>query len=360
MIKKIDRYLLKSFFASLLVVTVSFTLIIIIINITEELRDFIDHEVTLLKIAEYYLYWSGWVIKSFLPMFILIATLFSVSMLARHKEILAMKASGLSLYRFALPYLVVVLLISAGHFYYNEYMFPPINKRRLEIKEYTIEKRSRASDAQVSNIHRQVSPGYFYTMNRFNATRMEGRDLKVYITENDRLKRLITASIILFRDHKWIARNGTERIFSPTSGESYREFEKLVIPEIQDKPKDLAKHIGKPEDMGIDELTAYIKLMKRIGGPYAREAVDLGIKYSYPLASFIVMLMSIPFASNPRRGGIAVSISVGALISLLYFIMFRILQSAGYNEKIPKELAVWGVNGFFFLVGIISMLNVRK
>ena len=183
--KKIDLYLMKSFFTSLLVVTLSFTLIIIIINVIEELRDFVDHEVPLVKIAEYYFYWCGWVLKSFLAMFILIATLFSVSILARHKEVLAMKASGLSLYRMALPYLVVTLLLAAGHFYYNEYIFPPANKRRLEIKQYTIEKHSRASDAQVSNIYRQVRPGYFYTMSRFNADRMEGRDLKVYVTEND-------------------------------------------------------------------------------------------------------------------------------------------------------------------------------
>ncbi|RKX28115.1 MAG: hypothetical protein DRP47_05145 [Candidatus Zixiibacteriota bacterium] len=358
--KKIDLYLMKSFFTSLLVVTISFTLIIIIINVIEELRDFVDHEVPLVKIAEYYFYWCGWVLKSFLAMFILIATLFSVSILARHKEVLAMKASGLSLYRMALPYLVVTLLLAAGHFYYNEYIYPPANKRRLEIKQYTIEKHSRASDAQVSNIYRQVRPGYFYTMSRFNADRMEGRDLKVYVTENDRMERVITAPTLVYRDHKWLARNGSERIFSSDSSETFREFDVLILSDIRDNPKDLAKRIGKPEDMGIEELKGYINLMKRTGGPYAREAVDLGIKYSFPLASFIVVLLSIPFASNPRRGGIAVSISVGALISLFYFVLFRILQSAGYNEKIPRELAIWGVNGLFFIVGVITMLKARK
>ena len=189
---------------------------------------------------------------------------------------------------------------------------------------------------------------------------MEGRDLKVYNTENNRLHSIITAATIMYRDDRWLASKGTERIFSETTGETYREFDIMYLNDIQDQPKDLAKRIGKPEDMGIEELKQYIDLMKRVGGPYAREAVDLGIKYSFPLSSFIVVLMCIPFASNPRRGGIAVSVSVGALISLAYFIMFRILQSVGYNEKIPRELAVWGVNGFFLLVGIISMLKARK
>ena len=358
--KKIDRYLLKSFFSSLFVVTIGFGLTFIIINITEELKDFVDHDVPLATIVEYYSYWYGWVLKSFLPMFILIATLFSVSIIARRNEILAMKASGLSLYRIAAPYAVATLLLSGAHFYYNEYIYPPGNQRRLEIKEYVIEKRSRASDAQVSNVYRQVRPGYFYTISRFNADRREGRDLKVYITENNRLKSIITASTVMYRDNRWLASKGTERIFSEINGETYREFDILYLNDIKDDPKDLAKRIGKPEDMGIEELKQYIDLMKRVGGPYAREAVDLGIKYSYPLSSFIVVLMCIPFASNPRRGGIAISISVGALISLAYFILFRILQSVGYNEKIPREVAVWGVNSLFLLIGIIAMIKGRK
>ena len=82
-IRRIDRYLLKAFFQSLLVVTVAVGLTIIVINIIEELRDFIDHDVPMLTILEYYVYWGGWVLKSFFPMFVLIAVLFSVSMLAR-------------------------------------------------------------------------------------------------------------------------------------------------------------------------------------------------------------------------------------------------------------------------------------
>ena len=45
----------------------------------EELRDFIDHDVTMLQVLEYYTYFAGWVVRQFVPMFVLLATLFSVS-----------------------------------------------------------------------------------------------------------------------------------------------------------------------------------------------------------------------------------------------------------------------------------------
>ncbi len=360
MIKKIDLYLLKSFFISLAVVTVAVGLTIIVINVVEELRDFIDHNVPLTSIIEYYVYFGGWVIKSFLPMFVLLATLFSVSILARRNEILAMTTSGVSLYRIILPYLVTAIILSLGHIYYNEYLYPPANRRRLEIKEFTIEKRSKQALSRVSKIYRQIKPGHFYTIASFNVDRGVGKDLKVYKTNENRLSQITTAPEVYYRDHRWMAKNGVVRTFHDSADESYSEFTEMTLLDIKDKPEDFAKRIGKPEDMSYHELKDYIDLMKCTGGPYLRESIDLDIKLSYPLASIIVVLISIPFASNPRRGGIAVSIAVGSLISLVYFVLFRILQSAGYNEKIPKEMAVWGVNGLFFVIGLVGLLKARK
>lgn len=358
--KKLDIYLLKYFFGALVVVISSFGATIVIINAVESLPHFIDNSVPLVKILEYYFYFAGWVLKSFLPMFVLLAGLFSVSILARNNEVLGMKACGVSLYRMALPLLMVTLLISAGHFCYNEFLYPPANKKRLEIKNFTIKRKSKRALTSVSNIHRQIAPGYFYTIKNFDVQRRTGKDVKVYKRSGRQLSRLVTGKEVIYSDHQWLALDGIERNFVGTEGETFKKFDTLVLTEIREVPDDLAVKIGKPEDMGYEELRTYIDLMKRTGGPFVREAVDLKIKFAYPLASFLVVLVCIPFAANPTRGGIAVSIATGAGISLIYFIMFRVLQSAGYNEKIPEMVAVWGINGLFLLIGIVSMAVARK
>ncbi len=102
MLKRLDRYLLTYFLLSFVAVMIAIGLTIVVINMVEELPDFIDNQVAIIHVLEYYAYFGGWVIKSFTPMFVLLAVLFSISLLARRQEILAMKASGLSLYRIAL------------------------------------------------------------------------------------------------------------------------------------------------------------------------------------------------------------------------------------------------------------------
>lgn len=359
MIKKLDVYILKFFLSTLVVVVLTFGLTFVIINIIEELRDFIDHQVPLVQILEYYFYFSGWVIKSFLPMFIMISVLFSISTLSKRNEILAMKASGISLYRISAPILVMVLLLSAGHFYYNEYIFPPVNKKRLEIKNFTIEKKSKRSFTRMSNLKRQISPGSVYSLGSFNLSQAQGLNLKLYKREKNKIVQLLTAEKLEYKDFRWLAINGQVRNFEGDKFTFY-EFDSLTIPEIKDKPEDLAKKLGKPEDMGYDELKEYIDLLKRTGSPYVRESIDLKLKYAFPVSSFIVVLLCIPYAINNKKGGIAVSLSTGALISLIYFVTFKILQSMGYSEKIPELVAVWGINALFLFLGIIFMLKAKK
>jgi lipopolysaccharide export system permease protein len=291
---------------------------------------------------------------------VLLATLFSVSILARRNEFLAMKASGISLYRVTLPYILAVSLLAGAHFYYNEYIFPTWNQKRLEIKEFVIERRSKKAFTIVTNAFRQIKPGYYYTISSLDVERNEGKDIKVYKTADNKLKQFITAPIVIYENFQWKAKDGILRYFDDSSKEQFTQFKELELPDIVDKPEDLAKKIGKPEDMGYDQLKDYIQLMKRVGVRYTRESIDLGLKVAYPLTSIIVVLIAIPFAANPRKGGIAVSFALGATISLSYFVLFRILQSAGNNEKIPQEVAVWGVNGLFLLTAIIIYWRVRK
>lgn len=367
--KRLDRYLLRQFMLALLVVTIACGLMIIVINMVDMLRHFVDKKTPIIVIAEYYTYFAGWVLKSFLPMFVLLASLFAVSILARRQEILAMKAAGLSLYRITAPIALVALLLSGGHWYYNEYIFPPANAKRLEIKEFAIQNKARSVVTSVRNLYRQVSPGVFYTLTGYNSDRQEGSDFKLYQTSEDRLVRLVTAQRLVYDQFSWRALGGIERTFGSDrsasanpddGGGTFTQFDSLTIDLIKDKPADLGKRLGKPEDMSLDELEHYISVMKRVGGPYAREEVDRMIKFAFPATSFIVVLICVPFAANPRRGGVAASIGVGAMIALGYFILFRIAQSAGYNERIPAELAAWGVNGLFLLVGLVLMLSARK
>jgi len=359
MIKTLDRYLLRNFISSLIIITLGFGILIIAINMVEELRDFIDHDVPLVQIFIYYIYFAGWILKSFLPVFVLLAALTSIGMLARKNEILAMKAGGISLYRIAAPILIFTFFLSIVHIYYNEYFYPPGNKKRVEMKEYTIKKVSPKANLSVHNIYRQVNKDLFFVIQGYDIPKKEGVGVKIYRSKDDKLIEMISAEKIQYTSRNWLLYNGVRRLFYDST-ETFETFDTLSAAYIKDKPSDFEKPLENPEDMGYNELKHYIDVMKRTGAPYQRELVDLRFKLSYPFASFIVILICVPIASNPKRGGIAISFAVGSGIAMLYFVCFKIIQSLGYSEKLSPDLAAWLINGVFLLVGLVIMLRARK
>ncbi len=359
-LRVIDRYLLRYFFSSMLVVVLAAGLTIIVVNMVDMLRYFVEKNVPFFTIIEYYFYFTGWILKTFFPMFVMLASLFSVSILARRHELMAMKASGLSLYRLLLPLALVVGLMSVGHFYFNEYIYPPANTRRLEIKEFAIQNKSRQVFSTVRDIRRQISPGYYYTLSSLNTVRGEGIDLKVYRTDDKRLVELISAKKAQHADHRWTAINGVHRVFAGADSGLFEEFDSLPLPDLVDTPDELSRKLGRPEDISLDDVTERIRMMKRAGEPYLREEVDLAFKYAFPASSFVVLLICVPLASNPRRSGVAASIGIGAVLTLTYFVCFKLATVLGYNGKLEPIVAAWAVNGLFFVIGVIVLLTARK
>lgn len=359
MFTTLDRYILKLFFQALLVVTLAVLTLIISINMVEKLRDFVDHDVPAGDIAIYYLYYAGWALKTFLPIYVFLAGLFTVGVMARNNEIAAIKAAGVSLYRFSAPLIVIAAFISVGHFVYSEYIFPPANRRLVELREFSIEKRSRSSYINRHNLYRQVSDSVYYIIDRYSVPDRHGYGIKLYRRDRNSLGEFITAREMILDRGQWILLDGTHRVFGEEMSESFTVFDSLPVPVIQDRPDDFERRMGRPDDMSYAELKYYISLMKRTGGPYQAELVDLKVKVSYPFTTVVVMLLCVPLASNPRRGGVASSLATAAGLILVYLVSFKVTKSLGAHNVIPADLAAWGINGVFFVGGVIMNLFSR-
>ena len=71
--KLIDRYVITKFISTFLFAIILFTVISIVIDITEKLDDFLDNKIPLAAIAfDYYLNFIPWITSMLMPLFIFI------------------------------------------------------------------------------------------------------------------------------------------------------------------------------------------------------------------------------------------------------------------------------------------------
>ena len=83
-------------------------------------------------------------------------------------------------------------------------------------------------------------------------------------------------------------------------------------------------------------------------------------KYSIPLTSFIIILIAVPLAADPRRGSPAIGFAFAIGISFAYMTLFEIFRTLGTSGKIPPHFAAWSINAIFVLIGIVMMIKARK
>ena len=130
---RIDRYVLKQFITTAIFALVAFTIIFVAVDMMENLDDFLDRDATVKIIATYYFYFMPEIIKLMIPVAMLLSALFTTGRLSTFNELTALKSNGVSLYRFMIPLLALALLISGISIYFNGWVVPFANKKKLEL-----------------------------------------------------------------------------------------------------------------------------------------------------------------------------------------------------------------------------------
>ena len=97
--RTIDRYAVRQFVLTALFALLAFIVIFVVIDMMENLDDFLDRRATLGIIAMYYIYFIPEIVKLMIPVAMLLSALFTTGRFSTYNELTALKSSGVSLYR---------------------------------------------------------------------------------------------------------------------------------------------------------------------------------------------------------------------------------------------------------------------
>lgn len=368
--KILDRYIIRQFLATFLFGLLTFLLIFLVIDMMEKLDDFMDANAPIQVIGLYYLAFTPEIIKLMTPVAMLLGALFVVGRLSNQNELPAMKSSGLSLYRFLLPFVAVALLVGLLSIYFNGWVVPYANQQKTAI-ERTHLHRSQSTSSTLP-LFFQDGRTRLISINYYESESRTGHRVSVEEFADTNLtvmRRRYDARQMEWRGGGtgtgdsahggWELVNGSMREFD---GEGHRiaAFERLALGKLSISPTDIEKKQRKPDEMNYPDLKEFIKNQQRAGQDVSRWLVDLHNKIAFPFASVIVVLFGVPFASIKRRGGLAIDFGVCVAVTFIYLAFMKTSQVFGYNGDINPLLTAWLANIIFFVLAIVNLLRVQK
>jgi lipopolysaccharide export system permease protein len=357
--KKLDIYLLKKFIVNLFIAVSGWIVLFIIINMIEQVSKFIDNEATIQQFVLYYVYFIPYIISLTLPIAMLLAVLFAVSNLAQHNEIIAQLSSGISLYKILTPLFIAAFVISIGSIFFDEYVVPEANQKRLDLDRYEIRKNPRNTGKINNNINVQDTENRKMTVKYFNGRRNEGREVSFQTFSGSVMVERVDAEKMFWKDSLWDLKEARIRYFK--DGVETLDYKSdTTIADSRIRPKNLMDVQKKPEEMSFAELTSFINELRSIGADPRKWLVERHLKIALPFANFIVILIGAPFASRKRRGGIGLSFGLSLVISFSFFILIRVGQVLGHQGTLEPFLAAWLGNLVFLTLGLFTLFSVQK
>jgi LPS export ABC transporter permease LptG len=311
-----------------------------------------------------------------IPMAALVATLVTIGLLTKNSELIVMRACGISLYRSALPLLLVAGLFSVTLFELQEQVLADSNREaaRLNgiIRGYPMQTFGVLDRQWIIGRSGDIYHYEFFdprinqfsrlSMYRLNETSWK-LDSLIYAQNAGLTKRPAADGQPALR---WVAQNGWSREFSvakPTKRRTERPIVKyapFAERDITLEPPSYFKTDEPEADrMTYGQLKHYIGELQASGYHVVPYMVQLQRKVAFPFVTLIMTLLAVPFAVTTGRSGAIYGIGAGIVLALVYWTMLSVFGALGAGGWISPMLAAWAPNILFAAAAGYMLLTVR-
>lgn len=358
-LKRIDMYIIKRMLSMLILIFISLMLVFYIVRIVELIDSVIENNVSFFLVFKYVYFNTPEMISFVLPVSILTSVLLTFSLMSKNNEITAVQVSGISLYRIAIPAILLGILLSVGYFMIQEKITPDANKKAMKTLD-TIYKRKSSTELEFNKFWVSGPDNFIYFYDSLETKKGRLRNFTAVQFDDDFAMKLRFTSKFAIWTNKdtLILREGFTRKFRDNIPEEYTEFQtkRLNIP----GGKGLfLKKISFPQHMNISQLKEYITYLKNNRSDPGRYEAKLYYKYSFPFSSLIMVLIAIPFSFKMGKRGTLFGIGIAVGISMIFWGAFGISSAMGSSGILSPLISAFAPIILFASISVWLFINIK-
>ena len=368
----IDRYLLREFLFWLVVCFGAFLLLWIVFDFSFDLHNFQQAHLRAKEVAEYYVFKVPEFIPIALPVSILLAMLYCLTNHARHNELTAIRAAGVSLLRMCLPYFAAGFFISVLLFAFNELFAARAGDKADEI----MERRTSASARAEHDLVRKLSfvnysiggKGRKWTATVYNTATREMTTPFVTWSPTNGVELGLAATSAVWTNQTWVFTGDVEETLGTAR---ILKTNYLAMPDFAETPAEIQSDIKvnnyrsktaktHRSDLPLADIVNYLRThpqpdRKMRGWLFTK----LHGRFAEPFTCLVVVIVAIPFSARSGRRNIFVGVAASIFIFFAYFVLQQVGLTLGETGGMPSWLGAWFANLVFGVGGLALMTRVR-
>ena len=353
----LDRYILKRYLLTFIVMLLLFIPIGIMAHLAEQIGKIQEREAPLNEVLAYLGDFSIYIGSLLLPIFLFLSVIFFTSKLASNTEIVAMLSSGISFNRFLRPYMIGASIIAVAVLLMGMFVVPSASKG---FNEFKFKYLKRGGEERVTtNIYNQLNERDFIYVSSFDPARQIGYNFTFErFNEDNTLDFKMSAANI-----RWVEKDSNYRLTTfkkrtMLADTALIETKRRLDTVFAFKIDDLTPVSYVAETKNLLELDKFIADQRLKGASNINSYVLVKYKrWALPLSVFILTIIGVAVASMKRRGGMGLNLAFGIVVAFVFIFFDRIFSTLAEQAGLDPLLAVIMPNTFF---GILAFYLLQK
>jgi LPS export ABC transporter permease LptF/LPS export ABC transporter permease LptG len=356
-----DVYLLRLFSYYFVVLLVGFVVIFDAFTLFDLLVDISKNNIPLSMVLEYLRYLVPLMVYQLAPLATLVSTLVTLAVLAKNNEVIAFKASGISMYRLVLPLTLAGCVIAGGMFLLDDTYLPYANQRQDALRNQI---KGRPAQTYFEPARQWIfgENDKIYNYELFDPDRQlfGGLNVLELDPESFEMRRRVFATRATWEptENTWVLAGGWIRDFRDGRETSYVPFKVYSLPELTEPPSYFRREVRQSYQMNWRQLGEYIRSLKQAGFDTSRLSVQWHKKFAFPLIAAVIVFLGAPFAflvgTRGAIGGLALAVGVG----IIYWATAALFEAMGSVGQLPPLLAGWAPDAIFGFLAVYFFLRM--
>jgi LPS export ABC transporter permease LptF/LPS export ABC transporter permease LptG len=354
-----DLYVLRNFMYYFILLLAAFIFLFEAFTFFELLDDIARHRTPFLVVVDYFEYLTPYLCYQIAPLAALVGVLVTLGVMTKNNEIVAFKASGVSLYRTAVPLLGAGLCLAGAMLVLDETFLPFAVQRQDELRNQI---KGRPPRTFYQPRHQWIfgENSKIYNYDFFDSDRHLFGGLNVFELDGGtfQIKRRVFATRAFWEQNAWILESGWARDFDANGVVSYTPFQVTKLAELTEPPTYFTREVRQASQMNWQELRGYINDLHQAGFDVATLTVQWHKKLAFPFITPIIMLLAIPFALLVGTRGAVGGVALGVGIGIVYWATAALVEAIGGIGGLPPLLAGWSPDFIFSFLGLYFFLKM--
>jgi lipopolysaccharide export system permease protein len=356
--KKLDWYILQKFIITFFFCILLFTVIAVVIDVSEKADDLVKTKLGFMGIlTQYYFGFIPGIVALLFPLFVFIAVIFFTSKMAGQSEVIAILASGVSFNRWLRPYLIGGIFLGGLLLLADSYVVPKANRitaafsSRYFDANSSYEKLNNSKNAYLNTIYMRIDSFSYAGITNYDTARKSGSAFFMNKLNGTQVVKNIRASSIMWdtATKKWKLDYAVERNINGMIENVTMQQTRLM--DFSFRPNDLKTDKYTKDKLSSVELQRFIKLEEMRGSENLNELkVEINRRFASPITVFLLTLIAAVVAGRKVRGGSGVHLALGFLVAVLFILADRFSTVFSTKGNLPPAIAAWIPNVVFLIV----------